>query len=1134
MDGLNQILPLSGSMNQDNDPIYIRSSDGEVFERINLRVNSKDGRANVNEKIIGNTLININKWDLGTPLTLPDGENKVIGWCNDYTNNAILYFVYNSNDDHSIFRYFQSEKNIEKVWFAQPGLGFEDTFLEPVVVDGIAYWVNGEQQPKSFVIDKAVNYTNTISTGDGTAYTTDDVTNLAEQILPLIKRPPQFAPSCIYMSEKDYNFNNLRKKQFQFKYCYQYRDKQRSAWSPISKIPLPNNELTALGIWEEDISINNRIDITINTGAHYVEKILVAARESGLNNTGDFFLFEEINKDEESLLDDVDHTVEFFNNKRTESINTDINNRYCDDVPLSGNDIEHFDNKYIGIAYPKKGYDPVVTDYELTAIENVVDLTTPTVYMQTGLSYYIADGFKQHWVDIPTTFYPNTTYTISFQNVSTGLTYSYSKAVGAVYGGYPSTLAVSFINTINADVPGLAQFTATPSANRIRFHVHHDSITNLIGRVVLQPNTSLMSYKCFKRGQFHPFGIIYNDEFGRYNVVYGDKEIFSPLISSFNDIEQYVSVGWEINHIPPDWATTYRWCYIKNKTYTYFLYVPKVYVYGSTDGEITLPDVDTFTNNIPSGKYFLDINTAITAIRDAYPNAIIENYIWQNGDRVRVIGSDISYEILKEWTLISTTPDSDVTLTGFLVDVDIWDVDHYVRILEIYRPNPEPQETVFYEFGDEYEIIDAKTANRRHAGQIQHQDGALPATGIFDFGDVYFRYRFLADGTAVPVEDANYSDYYISNSIDIGRAGAKIDSEQKYLNQVVRSENYLENTEYNLLNVFMPNADYFSASEMWGKIIGICEVGDVLKIIQEHKETSVYVGKTIAKQADGTDIFLDSSNVFGTVNKYIEARGSKYIRSIVKNNRYLYYFDDTTGEFVRSSANGQMAISSYYKMKNWFEKKSKELRESTESYKDVIVSCDNDYNEVLVSFIIGTDIETIVFSEEEGNAGWKYFITLKSETSNPENFAFLGDTLVSFLGGNLYLHNEGSPNTFYETLHPCSITAIINQFGSNTKRFSSIHLSCSKNIFNFEFDIPEGLNYPQQKSILVPTIIREKENALYSDILRNIIGRDGVENTSLLYNGTRLVGEQMSVTLSDVTDEDIRLGLLQVNFLIAR
>lgn len=1132
MSVLQQILPLNGSMNQDDDLMYVNSSKGEVIERVNIRSNSIDGRANVNEKIYGNTLIDVNRWFPATPITLPAGDNKVIGWCNDYAENAILYFVYNSNGDHCVFRYYQADKNIEKVWFELSGLDFEDSFLQATVVDGIVYWVNGTQQPKSFVITKAVNYTNGTSIGDGTAYTADDIANLAEQILPLIKRPPQFAPTCIYGQDDDYNFNNLRKKQFQFKYCYEYRDKQRSAWSPISKIPLPNNELSNVGVWVEDITVNNKIDVTVNTGAHYVQKILVAARESGVTNTGTFFLFDEIDKDNEGLTDNDDYVFVFYNNQRTASINTDVNNRYCDDVPLSGNDIEHFDNKYIGIAYPLKGYDQVIPDYELTGIENTVDFAVSTYYMQTGLSYYILDGFKQHWIDIPTTFYPNTTYTISF--TYQGIPHSYSKVIGGVYAGYPTTLTLSFINDINADFyPGFAEFTATPSINRFRFKVNHNAITGLIGRVVLSPDTALMSYKCFKRGQFHPFGIIYNDEFGRYNVVCGEQEFFSPLISSFNDISQYVSIQWEINHTPPDWATTYRWCYIKNKTYTYFLYVPKVYVYGSGDGAITTPD-DTFTNNIPSGKYFLDINTAITAIRNAHPNSIIENYIWQNGDRVRVIGSDISYEILKEWTLISTTPDNETVLTGFLVDVDIWDVDHYVRILEIYRPNPEPQETVYYEFGEDFEIIDAKTATRRHAGKTQNQDVGVPATGIFDFGDVYFRYRFTADGTAVPVEDANYCDYYVSSSIDIGRVGAKIDSEQKYLNQVVRSENYLENTEYNLLNVFMQNADYFSASEMWGKITGICEVGDVLKIIQEHKETSIYVGKTLAKQADGTDIYLDSTNVFGTANKYIETRGSRYIRSIIRNNRYLYYFDDTTGEFIRSSANGQMPISSYYKMKNWFEKKAKSLRESTEAAKDVIVSCDNDYNEVLITFIIGTEIETFVFHEDEINPGWEYFATYESETSIPENFAFHGDTLVSFLQGHLYLHNVGALNTFYGKVHECGIMSVVNMYAGNTKRYSSIHVSCNNNIFSFEFNIPEGLNYPEQKSILLPAFMREKENAIYSDILRNIIGRDGIENISLLYNGTRLVGETMTVTLTDTSDEDVRLGLMEVNFLIAR
>ena len=80
-----QIASIHGSMNQDNTAKHVRTDQGQVIERINLRTNSKDGNKNYNEKIKGNLLIS---------KTLPSGTNKVIGWCNDYENDAIIYFIY--------------------------------------------------------------------------------------------------------------------------------------------------------------------------------------------------------------------------------------------------------------------------------------------------------------------------------------------------------------------------------------------------------------------------------------------------------------------------------------------------------------------------------------------------------------------------------------------------------------------------------------------------------------------------------------------------------------------------------------------------------------------------------------------------------------------------------------------------------------------------------------------------------------------------------------------------------------------------------------------------------------------------------------------------------------------------------
>jgi hypothetical protein len=379
------------------------------------------------------------------------------------------------------------------------------------------------------------------------------------------------------------------------------------------------------------------------------------------------------------------------------------------------------------------------------------------------------------------------------------------------------------------------------------------------------------------------------------------------------------------------------------------------------------------------------------------------------------------------------------------------------------------------------------------------------------------------------------NDYYISDSIDVGRIGAKIKTEQKQLNRVVRSENFLENTEYNLLNVWLPapQADFFDASDIYGKIVGLQESGDVLKIVQEHKETSVYIGKIVAKEADGSDVILESDRVFGTKRPYIEMRGSKYVRSIKSNNRSLFYFDDTTGELVRSAPNGQLAISSEYHMGNWFEKKAKELREYV-GYKDVIISFDNDYEDVLISFIIGSTIETIVFYEKEGEKGFTHFPLYKTDTKIPEMFAWYGDTHVSFMDGKLYLSNVGTLNTFYGQLQPCSVKLAINAHAGDSKRYSNIKITSNKNIWDVEFTTEDMVNYGLQKSILKPTIIEELNGRLHASMLKNMIDRDGTENIDLLYDGHDMVGEIMFAELSNNDNTAVTLGEVEIKFYINR
>lgn len=1177
-----QIATINSSMNYDNTGKYIRTEQGQVAERVNLRVNSKDGNKLYNEKLRGNLLIQT---------VLPSGTNKTIGWCNDLKNNAIIYFIYNSNLRHCIMRYWINTKAIEKIWYSEPTLGFENTNLQAQVVDGMLYWVNGDQQPKSLHIERAAKFM-TVLYDAATVDLSERYSTLDQpydtNIFKLIKTPPRFAPIAIYDSDASYNFNNLRKKQFQFKYAYVYKDNQISAWSPISKVPLPNNELSADGTFVTDITINNHINISYNSGVNNVKSILVAARDCSPRNAGSFWQFEEIKKYDETtglqvIPDNSDEIIEFYNNKQTASVDTDVNNRYCDFVPLSGKDILLLDNKYLSIAYPKHNYDAVAVDYSLTAIEQQITLEDEiqTLYnMPVKKSFLLIDGCiinasELYWLDIPLKFYPDSYYTISFGVPDVVASVSFTIATGSSDALYPRSVRDQFIDQItdyfatnypntfcyckpkSASSPrSIVLFFAEQPFNCSVLDIVHP--TNYSGVVTSGlSNTTPTAYKSLKRGQFHPFAIIYNDSNGRYNVVFGDEELYSPVYNgSIENFTARIYPRWTINHAPPDWATTYRFCYIRNKSYVSFKYFSYV---KSTLGT----GVDAGQNGIPQGKYFLEVNPSYQRIRDRFPNFIVPEYIWQNGDRIRAIGQTTSYECLQEFTWI-TDEEANTGVTGILIDVPLAthapDINGndvaYIELVEVYRPNPTPQTNVYQEIGEEYEIRTDGFGNKYHSvynnkyvesrlgytDQVFDVNGNLvtPASGMMeDFGDVYVRQRaVITDGNVLDlpvVEDEYFNDYYISDSIDIGRVGAKVKTEQKSLNRVNRSENFLENTEYNLLNVWMPApfADYFDASDIYGNITGIQNSGDVLKVIQEHKETSIYIGKIIAKEADGSDMLLESDRVFGTKNEYTEMRGSKYVNSIQSNNRNLYYFDDSTGELVRSAPNGQLPISSEYHMGNWFEKKAKELREYVGT-KDVIISCDNDYNDVLISFIIGNTIETIVFYEREGEKGFTHFAYYKTDTKIPEMFAFQGDTHISFMDGKLYLSNNGANNTFFGYLHPCSVKLAANGLPLYSKRFSNIWINSDKNIWDVEFTSENRVNYGLQKSILKPTVIEELNGRLHAQMLKNIIDRDGTENMSLLYNGHDMVGEIMFAELSNDDDSDVTLGEVEIKYYLNR
>ena len=110
--------------------------------------------------------------------------------------------------------------------------------------------------------------------------------------------PPKHPPVVVYKSDDNRKINNLRQTLFQIAYRYVYMDWRKSTFSPASIVPVPQaEEETATGLANELISLNNMLNIRVNSGGEEVRAIEIIGRSS--QDPSKWFLIETVNKFEE-------------------------------------------------------------------------------------------------------------------------------------------------------------------------------------------------------------------------------------------------------------------------------------------------------------------------------------------------------------------------------------------------------------------------------------------------------------------------------------------------------------------------------------------------------------------------------------------------------------------------------------------------------------------------------------------------------------------------------------------------------------------------------------------------------------------------------------------------------------------
>ena len=301
----------------------------EMIDAQNVRIQADDdGDEGVIKNVEGNTVVSFKSGS-----SLPSGTNRVIGSVHNNVKAEILFFVWNSTQKHRIYRYSDSNEEVETVFeneatgvaasASADTLGFKSTdYVDATTVvdkdgDTLLYFTNGRGEPKKINVDRAIR-------GDyPTGY------EAVEAYISLIKKPPLESPTFVFESDPETSNNRFLGKQFQFACQYVYEDGEVSAISPISKVTKSVNHqdvgIASKGTLNE---IDNKVVITCKKTNSDIKKIRFLAREG---NDGVFFIIEDKQTQFSSTATDSE-SIEFANDKAYTPISNNENNKQFDAV----------------------------------------------------------------------------------------------------------------------------------------------------------------------------------------------------------------------------------------------------------------------------------------------------------------------------------------------------------------------------------------------------------------------------------------------------------------------------------------------------------------------------------------------------------------------------------------------------------------------------------------------------------------------------------------------------------------------------------------------------------------------------------------------------------------------------------
>jgi hypothetical protein len=634
-----------------------------------------------------------------------------------------------------------------------------------------------------------------------------------------------------------------------------------------------------------------------------------------------------------------------------------------------------------------------------------------------------------------------------------------------------------------------------------------------------------------KNDSRYQYGVVFKDFAGRRSGVY--STIGLKVYSENKFAKQFITVSFDINGTPPDWATSYEIVRTDNLTTNFFVQarVERVYYAGGFDNNgdpiYSTPGPTTGVDNTSEGRGPGRASELHILLNNFQRYGTDVAYIFTEGDKLSFLtrggnggapsGSpEPGYD----------TPDVNANLRNLKITRAFDDtvVVDYTRgltpllnrgaIVEIYRERDNSAPLVFYEIGESHPITNPGTPSR-----------AFSQTSFtFSDGDVHFIEKEFAisDYIGDPIQLTTYLFSMNPNRKDIdgvwenglGQPNVVLDVEKeqhkttgiRISNQYIQSTNINGLSSFEALNEKILPSEYGPGCKLQVASNNTSE-SNVLLSIHSREIVSLYIEEAIFSDVAGQTTVAISDKIIGAARALRGGYGSINPESIVQQDGKVFGWDANKGVVWRYSQDGLTPISDY-NCRNFFYNKSQLLLSNKENEK--IYGCFDPY---FMEYILCFSDSTISFSEPL-NKWTTYYSFL------PEFIEKVNTKMVSFKDGALYVHGANSTyNNFYGVQYNSQLKFISNESPSVPKLFRN-HAAEGSLWYAKEMDTPEG-----QHTELLTTDYENRENVWYAVIMRdmNTVGLTGHRIGHEIVFGDIMRSAWMSTLLENTSTEKATL-----------